>query len=316
MAEDSDPDPRPSMPGQPGMAVDASGGQAYDPSRNVADLVEAKGKSDDALRKENQRFFDAQLQSADKFHNSAREATEKYQNFAREAGEKYNAAIVDAETRRIDQLAQTRQEFQNTIRDMLAESVRTTSTLVSTQLVQIQATFDTRVSKLEAQAFTAAGRSSVADPAMESAIARMSASISSVAAQTSESMNKMAVANAEGIAKLTVSMTAMQASAARSAGEQVGTGEASTAQMRAAGFELLKTQAGHSTTQMTVSIAVGIVAALGLILSMFVAMRQAPSAATPVYQVPGPVYREQTPPAAPAPQRYHSHGAGYHATLV
>jgi len=310
---------RQSIPGQPGMAIDASGGQAYDPSKNVADLVKAKGESDDALRKENQRFFDAQLGSADKFHNFAREATEKYQNFAREAGDKYNTAIVNAETRRIDQLAQTRQEFQNTIRDMLAESVRTTSTLVSTQLVQIQATFDTRVSKLEAQAFTAAGRSSVADPAMESAMARMSSGIISLSTQTSETLAKMQAMNAEGMAKLTGTMTTMQANAAMTAGETAGSGEATAAQVRAAGMAMLREQSGHSSTQILVSAAVGVVAALSLVLSIFVAMRQPPAAPTPVYQVPGPVYQappSQYAPSAPAPQRYHSRGTGYHATLV
>jgi DNA anti-recombination protein RmuC len=104
--------------------------------------------------------------------------------------------LGDAETRRIDQLAQTRQEFQNTIRDMLAESVRTTSTLVSTQLVQIQATFDTRVSKLEAGAFTQAGKSSVADPALSEALARM-----------------------------TATMAALQSSGERTGGQQAGQGQ-------------------------------------------------------------------------------------------
>ena len=89
----------------------------------------------------------------------------------------YQDSQRDSETRRIDQLAETRQEFQNTIRDMLAESVRTTSTLVSTQLVQIQATFDTRVSKLEAAAFTQAGRSSVSDPATANALNEMAVAV-------------------------------------------------------------------------------------------------------------------------------------------
>jgi acid phosphatase family membrane protein YuiD len=308
MGDDAEEDRR-SVPGQPGIAVDSAGGQVVDPTKNVEDLVEAKGKSDDALRKENQRFFDAQLQSADKYHNFARDAAERYQNFAREAGDKYNSAIVNAETRRIDQLAQTRQEFQNTIRDMLAESVRTTSTLVSTQLVQIQATFDTRVSKLEAQAFTAAGRSSVNDPAIESAMSRMSAGIAALSTQTAESMNKMAGINAEAMAKIAATVSAMQSSAASTAGEHVGTGEATSAQSRTAAFELLKSQAGHSNTQIMVSMAVGVVAALGLVLSIFVAMRQ-PQA--PVYQAP--VYQQA--PQPPSPQKYPSRGTGYRATFL
>jgi cobalamin biosynthesis Mg chelatase CobN len=299
-----------SMPGQPGIAVDATGGQVIDPTKNVEDLVEAKSKSDEALRRENQRFFDAQLKAADNFHNFAREANEKFSNYARESETRFQRELTSAETRRIDQLAQTRQEFQNTIRDMLAESVRTTSTLVSTQLVQIQATFDTRVSKLEAQAFTAAGRSSVADPAMESAMSRMSSGIASVATQTSDSLTKMAAANAEGIAKLTVSMAAMQASAAAAAGEQTGSGEATSAQARAAAFEILKTQVGHSSTQITVSIAVGVVAAISLVLSIFIAIRTGTQSA---YEQPRPAYREPAPNQS-APQQYRFRGTDYRVT--
>jgi len=109
----------------------------------------------------------------------------------------FQNAQRDAETRRIDELAETRQEFQNTIRDMLAESVRTTSTLVSTQLVQIQATFDTRVSKLEAGAFTAAGRSSVQDPQTADALSRMAAGIASLSTTTTEAMNRMTMTIAD-----------------------------------------------------------------------------------------------------------------------
>jgi hypothetical protein len=44
--------------------------------------------------------------------------------------------------------------------------VRTTSALVANQLLQFNNTFDNRVSKLEAGAFTQAGKQSVSDPAM------------------------------------------------------------------------------------------------------------------------------------------------------
>jgi hypothetical protein len=242
---------------QPGPGVDRYGNQVIDPSKNVADLVEAKAKSDAELRAAEQRFLDAQLASMNKFNDYARESGEKFNTFSRESAEKLDrvrdqvergaeikfqnyareaeARIqinrTDAETRRIDQLAETRQEFQNTIRDMLAESVRTTSTLVSTQLVQIQATFDTRVSKLEAQAFTAAGRSSVADPAIESAMTRMSQGISGLSASSADAMNKMAASNAEAMTKLTATMASMQASAAAAAGERGGKTAATTAQI-------------------------------------------------------------------------------------
>jgi cobalamin biosynthesis Mg chelatase CobN len=224
--------------GQPGIGVDQFGGQVTDPTKNVEDLVEAKSKSDDILRKENQRFFDAQIQSLAKFSD-----------FAREAEARIQVARTDAETRRIDQLAETRQEFQNTIRDMLAESVRTTSTLVSTQLVQIQATFDTRVSKLEAQAFTAAGRSSVADPAIESAMTRMSKGISDLSVMSAEAMNKQAAANSEAMAKLTATMATMQTSAAAATGERGGVDKATAAQIVTETLRLQGSSVQHSGNQ-------------------------------------------------------------------
>lgn len=216
-------------PGQPGIGVDKFGGQVVDPTKNVEDLVEAKSRSDQALRESDRRFLDAQIIAIEKLQNYAREAGQTFQNFAREKSEQYLKSQIDSETRRIDQLAETRQEFQNTIRDMLAESVRTTSTLVSTQLVQIQATFDTRVSKLEAQAFTAAGRSSVADPAIEGAITRMSQGIASLSMQTAETMSKVASSNQEAIAKVAATLSTMQTTEAMTSGKSAGVGMSVTA---------------------------------------------------------------------------------------
>ncbi len=121
--------------------------------------------------------MDAQLSHYEKLQNFAREAESKFQNFAREHGASLQTLLREAESRRIDQLAATRQEFQNTIRDMLAESVRSTSSLVSDQLKQIQATFDNRVTKLEASQLTQAGRSSIADPAISLSLDRLNSAI-------------------------------------------------------------------------------------------------------------------------------------------
>lgn len=155
--------------GEPGIAVDAQGGGVVDPTKNVGDLVEAEAKKRDELRASDKELVAAKIDGIKDNVKILSEHIIQFQN-----------AMRDAETRRIDQLAQNRQEFQNTIRDMLAESVRTTSTLVSTQLVQIQATFDTRVSKLEAFQFTQAGRSSVADPALASSLEALSSGISAM----------------------------------------------------------------------------------------------------------------------------------------
>lgn len=141
-------------------------GGPVDPTKNVLDLVAAAIQRQDDLRASDKDLFNAQINGLKDVLKVLSDQTIQFQN-----------AMRDAETRRIDQLAQNRQEFQNTIRDMLAESVRTTSTLVSTQLVQIQATFDTRVSKLEAYQFTQAGRSSVSDPALASSLEALSSGI-------------------------------------------------------------------------------------------------------------------------------------------
>lgn len=154
---------------QAGVGVGAHGGAVVDPTKNVLNVVRSESTYQNDMR---DALKELMLVKTDGLRDNFKVFSDgivQYQNGQREA-----------ETRRIDQLAETRQEFQNTIRDMLAESVRTTSTLVSTQLVQIQATFDTRVSKLEAGAFTQAGKSSVSDPATADALSRMAQAVQSL----------------------------------------------------------------------------------------------------------------------------------------
>jgi len=183
-----------------GFGIDPSGGAVVDPTKNVLDLVKAESKYQDAMRDALEKLLDVKVEGANLRTEMTATAMVAYQN-----------AQVSSETRRIDQLAQTRQEFQNTIRDMLAESVRTTSTLVSTQLVQIQATFDTRVSKLEAGAFTQAGKSSVADPQTAEAIARMSAGLIRIQSTQDDALSKM-----------TQALSSIQSNESRSGGRDMG----------------------------------------------------------------------------------------------
>ena len=196
---------------QPGVGVDSHGGAVVDPTKNVLDLVRAGLDNQDAMRDGLKELLNEKVSGLTAIVNLISSNIVAYQNSQR-----------DAETRRIDELAETRQEFQNTIRDMLAESVRTTSTLVSTQLVQIQATFDTRVSKLEAGAFTQAGKSSVSDPATADALTRMAAGIASLSVTTTDSMNKTTTATAEAIAKLTTTLTSLQSTETRAGGQKMG----------------------------------------------------------------------------------------------
>jgi hypothetical protein len=196
---------------RPGIGVDARGGAVIDPTKNVLDLVRAESKYQDAARDSLKELLLSSINAIKDMVKLISDNNVAFQN-----------AQVASETRRIDQLAQTRQEFQNTIRDMLAESVRTTSTLVSTQLVQIQATFDTRVSKLEAGAFTQAGKSSVQDPQTADALSRMAAGIASLSTTTTEAMNRTSMATAEAISKLSANLSTMQSTESRTGGREMG----------------------------------------------------------------------------------------------
>ena len=197
--------------GQPGIPVDLRDQGTIDPTKNVLDLVRAESTRQNDMRNALEKLIVEKVDGLKEIVKLISDNVVMYQNAQR-----------DAETRRIDELAETRQEFQNTIRDMLAESVRTTSTLVSTQLVQIQATFDTRVSKLEAGAFTAAGRSSVQDPQTADALSRMASGISALSTTTTEAMNKTASATAEAIAKLTMTLAGMQTAESGIGGQRKG----------------------------------------------------------------------------------------------
>jgi hypothetical protein len=178
----------------PGLGVDRNGAPVIDPTKNVEDLVRSGEQRQAELREADQRFLDAQLQSMEKMQTFAREADMRLGTYARESSSRLEEALRGAESTRVNELAATRKEYENTIRDMLAKSVETTSTLVSTQLVQIQATFDKRVSQLEAYQFTQAGRSSVADPALSDALMSLANGQKLARDRSDETMTKMATA--------------------------------------------------------------------------------------------------------------------------
>jgi DNA anti-recombination protein RmuC len=216
-------------PQQPGVAVDAQGGAVIDPTKNVESLVEALRSALAEFRTSDIKYVDTQLEAAEKLQSYARSAESRYNEFVFSAESKLrdqlrmaDEKLADAETRRIDQLALTSERFETTIRNMLAESVRTTSDLVSNQLVQIQATFNERVSKLEAGAFTQAGKSSVQDPQTADALSRMAGAISSLSTTTTDSMNKTSNMTAEAIAKLTVTLSTMRENESGVGGQRKG----------------------------------------------------------------------------------------------
>lgn len=188
---------------QPGVGIDAHGGGVIDPTKNVLDLVRAESKYQDAMR-------DAQAS----FQNAMRDSQEKLQNWMR-----------DAESKRVDQLASVRETYETRIADMLAESVRSTSTLVSSQLVQIQATFNDRVSKLEEFRWSSTGRSSVADPARDEAMSLMARAIASQGETTAATMSKVADTNAKAISELAASLRTVEKSETTTTARGMGRGE-------------------------------------------------------------------------------------------
>jgi len=140
-----------------------------DPTKNVMDLVLAQ-----------QQYQNGMRESQAKLETFARDTLNTFHNFARESEAKLSGIRFDAESRRIDQLAELRMVYEKRIADMLNESVRSTSALVSTQLVQIQATFNDRVSKLEEFRWSSSGRSSVSDPALANALEQLGANIAAL----------------------------------------------------------------------------------------------------------------------------------------
>jgi hypothetical protein len=204
---------------RPGIGVDAQGGQVVDPTKNVEDLVKSLEYKLDEFRASDYRYVDSQISWLEKTANFTREADMRLNTFAREAADRMQTALRHAETTRTNELASTRKEYENTIRDMLAKSVETTSTLVSTQLVQIQATFDKRVSQLEAYQFTQAGRSSVADPALADALRALA-----------QGQKQERSALDDALSKMTNALATMQQSQSAAGGSATGKADAAATQ--------------------------------------------------------------------------------------
>lgn len=140
------------------MAKSKAGGRGpvIDPTKNVLDLVMAESKYQDAMRN---------------------------------AGEKLSKELSSAETRRVDDLAALRLQYDTQISENLRVQVKTTSELISTQLdkvttslstqitsmtasfsAQIQlmsATLGQRIADLERFRWEVGGKTSVSDPATE-----------------------------------------------------------------------------------------------------------------------------------------------------
>jgi hypothetical protein len=96
-----------------------------DPTKNVLDLVAAESRYRDAMRI----------------------ADEKLQN-----------AMRDAETRRLNELAEQKSEFDRTQASILRTQVADNATLLSSQLDRITTTLSERIAKLEQFRYESSGR--------------------------------------------------------------------------------------------------------------------------------------------------------------
>jgi hypothetical protein len=226
--------------GSMGIGVDAFGGAVIDPTRNVLDLVHAESKYQDGMRDNLEKMLD-----------QAREYEAKLQHNAKDAESKLQTLRADAESKRIDQLAELRQIYDKRIADMLSESVRSTSSLVSTQLVQIQATFDARVSKLEEFRWQSTGRSSVADPALSASLEALGSSIGNMQSSFAETLGKLTAAQSDAMTKVMASISALQESGSSTKGQ--GLGRRDVAAWVFAGLMALAAVAGPIITIVTVT---------------------------------------------------------------
>jgi hypothetical protein len=150
----------------PGKGIDAQGGPVIDPTKNVLDLAKAESKYQDAMRDASERFMIGLRETDARFQNAMRDTESRIQNWMR-----------DAQDKRIAEIAAQRQFYETRIADLLRTSGESTSALVSTQLVQIQNTFNERVAKLEQFRWESGGKTSVSDPALADAMSKMAESI-------------------------------------------------------------------------------------------------------------------------------------------
>lgn len=150
---------QPNAQGQPGIAVDARGGQAVDPTKNVLDLVQAAIQRQDDLRHAEAKFQNALRKAEDKFQNSMREADIRRVSELRDAESRLQTAQRDAETRRVNELAVQKQLFDLELARVLRANVDSAALLLSTQLKEVKTDLSDRTAKLEQFRWETGGKS-------------------------------------------------------------------------------------------------------------------------------------------------------------
>lgn len=192
-----------------------------DPTKNVLDLVKAESRYQDGMRDGLAQLVAAKA----------------------EGDRNLQAAKTEAEIRRLDQLAAQAKTYETRIAEMLRTSVESTSTLVSTQLLQIQSTFNERVAKLEQFRYESSGKTSVSDPALASALASIGSGMTTMQAAFIESLGKMAAVNAEATDKMVSSIASIKSQQTMTEGVSRGGRDVSTS-TRTLIFSIIATAIG------------------------------------------------------------------------
>lgn len=188
-----------SSAGQAGQAVDAAGKPAFDPSKNVLDLVEAAVlRLDDLRAAETRRQDDMRAQSEKHTAEMAR-LNSDYQEKLRDAEAKRIDAIraVDvnavavASGRAADQATVLANQVQVSA-DALRSLVATTQSALAAQHAASTAEITKRLTELERAKYEGAGRSTVADPMLTELVAEMKSLRESRASITGNTAGKSA----------------------------------------------------------------------------------------------------------------------------
>jgi hypothetical protein len=133
-------------------------------------------------------------------------------------------------------LAQLRRQYETQIANILSAGVKDKSDLVSSQLIQIQNTFDTRVAKLEEFRLTTLARSSVTDPALASALVNLAEEQKASQGHFAKALDAFAARTAVALETMAASIAGLKVSFGQTTGEHTGKRELIAYMVAAAGI--------------------------------------------------------------------------------
>jgi len=175
--------------GGEGLAVDASGGIAFDPSANVIALNEAAVQRLDDLRGANERLLQSEIRAlrAENQHlketaglraehsKEIREIESNRLNAIRQVDVLAGNTAADRALVAIQTLAITTESNANNLRNALTS----TATTIAAQTANSQGAIIERIAALEKSSYEGSGKSKVADPLMAELISKMNGLVES-----------------------------------------------------------------------------------------------------------------------------------------